>query len=315
MASKPKKKAKTNRISAKQTALNKEYNKQLNRIRKFIKSAEGRGYIFWNKPVQRKNNKRTGESQVVVPTDVDYWALPQRPKRVTEASVNKLKKITTEYLYQRAMYVDIRTGEIFTGSEGVSIENKRRSQKSAETRKKRTRIFTEDAHDYDHYIDEEYELTDYDRRSFWGNVDDDDEDYSDSRYPSPPQGEVYDYILDEIMALLKSLAPSEDRYTKRGKLWAVDESRKTWSNALTRIFLRIQDQESANGTMAEYCDYLVSVADRINYFVDQAKKSSDAAIVAANCEAIMKLLNRGENLQPHEEDALQRYVMGEIDDL
>lgn len=292
MAKSPKNKAKTNRISRKQAELNKEYNKQRNRIKKFLKSAEGRGFIFWAQPVTRKNNKRTGESQVVFPKGLEEFSLPDRPKKITEASINKLKKITTQYLYQRSVFLDITTGEAFTGSEGVAIERSRRSKKAAETRKRKKRIYTEPD-----YLDGD--------GSYW---------YEDS-IPDPPSGDAYDYILDEIMPMLQSLAPAEDRYTKKGNLWAVDEARKTWSNALVKTFLRIQDEESSNGTMAEYCDYLVSVADKINGLLEEAKISSKAESVAANCERIMKLLNRGEHLQPHEEDALQRYVMGEIDEL
>lgn len=37
--------------------------------------------------------------------------LPEIPKHITKASVNKLKKITTEYLYSKSRYIDVETGK------------------------------------------------------------------------------------------------------------------------------------------------------------------------------------------------------------
>ena len=87
MASTPKKKAKTNRISEKQKNLNREYKKQVDRIRKFIKRGELRGYYFLATVPKRKTNRITGQSEVVVPTDIKLWELPKKPKKVTEATI------------------------------------------------------------------------------------------------------------------------------------------------------------------------------------------------------------------------------------
>ena len=98
----------------KQTPAERAYSKQVNRIKQFIRRAEKRGYQFSE--------------------DV----LPQRPKRVTQASVRKLAKLTPEKLYHKAVYGGISTeGEIVPGIEGVKLERSLRAKKAAETRKYR----------------------------------------------------------------------------------------------------------------------------------------------------------------------------------
>lgn len=61
--------------------------------------------------------------------------LPKIPKKITEASVRRLKKITTEKLYKESRFIDIETGEILTGKQGRLIENKQRAQRAAQTRR------------------------------------------------------------------------------------------------------------------------------------------------------------------------------------
>ena len=98
----------------KQTATERDYSKQVKRIKQFIRRAEKRGYQFTK--------------------DV----LPQRPKRVTQASVRKLAKLTPEKLYQKAEYGGLASfGEVVSGIEGVKLEHSLRSKKSAETRRYR----------------------------------------------------------------------------------------------------------------------------------------------------------------------------------
>lgn len=98
----------------KQTPAERAYSKQVKRIKQFISRAEKRGYQF---------------SENV---------LPQRPKRVTQASVRKLAKLTPEKLYQKAVYGGLASGgEIVPAIEGVKLERSLRAKKAAETRKYR----------------------------------------------------------------------------------------------------------------------------------------------------------------------------------
>lgn len=70
--------------------------------------------------IQRQINRMTNRAYDV--PDL----LPKIPKKITEASVRRLKKITTEKLYKESRFVDIETGEILTSKEGKKLELSRR---------------------------------------------------------------------------------------------------------------------------------------------------------------------------------------------
>lgn len=101
----------------KQTPAERAYSKQVKRIKQFISRAEKRGYHFSE--------------------DV----LPQRPNRVTQASVRKLAKLTPDKLYKKAVYGGLASGgEIVSATEGVKLERSLRAKKAAETRKYRLAV-------------------------------------------------------------------------------------------------------------------------------------------------------------------------------
>lgn len=61
--------------------------------------------------------------------------LPKIPKKITEASVRRLKKLTTEKLYKESRFIDFETGEILTSEEGQKLEKaRRRRPKRKETK-------------------------------------------------------------------------------------------------------------------------------------------------------------------------------------
>lgn len=93
-----------------------DYNKQVKRIRQFIRRAEKRGYLFSD--------------------DI----LPQKPKRITKASVKKLAKLTPDVLYSRGEYVDTSTGEIVSAEQGRRLERSVSARKAAQTRKKKQEV-------------------------------------------------------------------------------------------------------------------------------------------------------------------------------
>ena len=98
--------------SAKQQAINKAYAKERNRLKSFVRRAEKRGYSFPD------------------------TLIPSIPKRKTEASIRKLKKLTKDVLYSKATYGGESTfGEIVSGKEGLNLERKLRAKKASETRK------------------------------------------------------------------------------------------------------------------------------------------------------------------------------------
>lgn len=77
----------------KPTPLEQDYKKELNRIKKFIRNAQKKGFNF-----------------------ADY-ELPQQPKKITQGSVNKLRKITPEKLYQSSTFVDPLSHQTISGAE------------------------------------------------------------------------------------------------------------------------------------------------------------------------------------------------------
>lgn len=97
----------------KRTPVEQQWRKELRRIKRFVTSAEKRGYMF---------------------------TLPEikEPKKITEASVRKLKKITPKSLYKKAVFV-AEGGVIVKGEQGRQIERKKAAQKGLETRRKRLR--------------------------------------------------------------------------------------------------------------------------------------------------------------------------------
>lgn len=91
-----------------------EYRKQRRRIQQFLRRAEKRGYQF------------------------DENVLPDRPKRITEKAVERLKKLTPERLYKKSRYGGEATyGEVVKGTKGKELERKVAAQKATETRKAR----------------------------------------------------------------------------------------------------------------------------------------------------------------------------------
>ena len=97
----------------KQIELAQAYKKELKRIKQFMRRAEKRGYRWY------------------------YYELPKKPKKITEKSVSRLKKITPDLLYKKGEYISQETGEILEGVKGRTIERKTVAQKAEETRKQK----------------------------------------------------------------------------------------------------------------------------------------------------------------------------------
>lgn len=116
-----------------------EKKKQIQRLRRFIKSAESRGYEFDDNIID------------------------------LALSADELKKITPKELYKKASFYDELSGEIFSGEEGRKIENYRRTKKAQETRennKTELEINTEDneevfADESEDYLDDDLVNSEY----------------------------------------------------------------------------------------------------------------------------------------------------------
>ena len=89
-----------------------EYNKQVRRIKNFIKRAEKRGYEF-NEDI-----------------------LPKTPKRITKQAIKRLENLKPKQLYEKAEFLDTSTGEMLKGTTGRQLERKRASEKAKQTRQR-----------------------------------------------------------------------------------------------------------------------------------------------------------------------------------
>lgn len=106
------------------TPIQQQYRKERRRIQNAMNRLEKQGYVL--------------------PEDL----LPSIPKKVTQASINRLKKITSESIYKKSKKLDFETGEI---TPGIVARDKARSQRAKEAARRRSfkqeyvspRVYTE----------------------------------------------------------------------------------------------------------------------------------------------------------------------------
>lgn len=105
--------------TTKKSQLLKEYNKERNRIKRFIRYAEKRGYVF--------------EANIV----------PPKPKTITSGSIRRLSKIRPAQLYKKAYAISAVTGQ------PITVEQRKREIRQEATRKAwETRRRKKDEEDY-----------------------------------------------------------------------------------------------------------------------------------------------------------------------
>lgn len=89
----------------KKSQLLKEYNKERNRIKRFIRNAEKRGYVF------------------------EPNLIPPKPKTITSGSIRRLSKIRPAQLYKKAYAISAVTGQ------PITVEQRKREIREAAARK------------------------------------------------------------------------------------------------------------------------------------------------------------------------------------
>lgn len=97
-------------MARKLTLVQRKYRKERRRIQNAINRLEKQGYVLPD------------------------GLLPSVPKKVTQASINRLKKITIEAIYKKSVRLDIETGEI---TPGIVARDKARSQRAKESARRR----------------------------------------------------------------------------------------------------------------------------------------------------------------------------------
>lgn len=105
--------------TTKKAQLLKEYNKERYRIKRFIRNAEKRGYVF------------------------EPGLIPPRPKTITSGSIRRLSKIRPAQLYNKAYAISAVTGQPITVEQRKKEIREEASRKAWETRRRK-----EDEEDY-----------------------------------------------------------------------------------------------------------------------------------------------------------------------
>lgn len=104
----------------KKSQLLKEYNKERNRIKRFIRNAEKRGYVF------------------------EPNLIPPRPKTITSGSIRRLSNIRPAQLYKKAYAISAVTGQPITVEQRKKEIREEASRKAWETKRRK-----KDQGDYD----------------------------------------------------------------------------------------------------------------------------------------------------------------------
>lgn len=99
--------------STKKSQLLKEYNKERNRIKRFIRYAEKRGYVF------------------------EPNLIPPKPKTITAGSIRRLAKIKPAKLYSKAYAISAVTGQPITVKQRKREIREQAARKAWETRRRK----------------------------------------------------------------------------------------------------------------------------------------------------------------------------------
>lgn len=99
--------------TTKKSQLLKEYNKERNRIKRFIRNAEKRGYVF------------------------EPDLIPPKPKTITSGSIRRLSKIRPAQLYKKAYAISAVTGQPITVEQRKREIREEASRKAWETRRRK----------------------------------------------------------------------------------------------------------------------------------------------------------------------------------
>lgn len=128
--------------TTKKSQLLKEYNKERNRIKRFIRNAEKRGYVF------------------------EPNLLPPKPKTITSGSVRRLSKIRPAQLYNKAYAISAVTGQPITVEQRKREIREEASRKAWETRRRK-----KDQEDYNRIkTDKEWQQTFHASKLVWDKV-------------------------------------------------------------------------------------------------------------------------------------------------
>lgn len=128
--------------TTKKSQLLKEYNKERNRIKRFIRNAEKRGYVF------------------------EPNLIPPKPKTITSGSVRRLSKIRPAQLYNKAYAISGVTGQPITVEQRKREIREEAARKAWETRRRK-----KDQADYNRIkSDREWQQTFHTSKLVWDKI-------------------------------------------------------------------------------------------------------------------------------------------------
>lgn len=128
--------------TTKKSQLLKEYNKERYRIKRFIRNAEKRGYVF------------------------EPNLIPPKPKTITSGSVRRLSKIRPAQLYKKAYAISAVTGQPITVAQRKKEIRQEASRKAWETRRRK-----KDREEYDRIkSDRQWQEVFHSVRLVWNKV-------------------------------------------------------------------------------------------------------------------------------------------------
>lgn len=128
--------------TTKKSQLLKEYNKERNRIKRFIRNAEKRGYVF------------------------EPDLIPPKPKTITSGSIRRLSKIRPAQLYKKAYAISAVTGQPITVEQRKREIREEASRKAWETKRRK-----KDQADYNRIkTNREWQQMFHASRQVWGKV-------------------------------------------------------------------------------------------------------------------------------------------------
>lgn len=128
--------------TTKKSQLLKEYKKERNRIKRFIRNAEKRGYVF------------------------EPNLIPPKPKTITSGSIRRLSKIRPAQLYKKAYAISAVTGQPITVEQRKREIRQEASRKAWETRRRK-----KDQEDYNRIkSNKEWQQTFHASKLVWDKV-------------------------------------------------------------------------------------------------------------------------------------------------
>lgn len=221
-----------------------EYGKERTRIMRAIGRLEKRGYIL------------------------DENVLPKAPKNITKGSINKLKKITTKELYNKAEFLDVETGELISGYKGRIKELETRARKAQETKELKRKA----------------------EEMFWSGADTDLQSKTPTLQINLPNGGyiITDNILRDFVKRLSERTPTKTDFGSKRLVENYDASERERTTLLSLVLSVIErDGEEAVGWR------LQEQGDLVWDLMQYTLYGSDSTRIASASRELADIINGG----------------------